>query len=51
MKSQSSQTIQHSEVSNVKSVSNISYKKRREELNEVVRRHIEVKKKELTKND
>lgn len=38
-------------ISNVKSVSDISYKKRREELNEVVRRHIEMKKKELTKND
>ncbi|CAK6519155.1 hypothetical protein [Rickettsia helvetica] len=44
MKSQSSQAIQHSEVSNVKASSNISYKKRREELNELVKRHIEVKK-------
>ncbi len=39
------------EISNVKSVSGISYKKRREALNEVVRRHIEMKKKVLTKND
>lgn len=51
MKSQSSQAIQHSEVSNVKASSDISYKKRCEELNEVVKRHIEMKKKELTKNN
>lgn len=51
MKSRSSQAIRHSEVSNVKSVSNISYKQRREELNEVVRQHIEMKKKGLTKSD
>lgn len=38
-------------ISNVNSVSGISYKERQEELNEVVRRHIEIKKKELTKND
>ncbi|EER20888.1 hypothetical protein [Rickettsia tamurae] len=43
MKSQSFQAIQPSEVP-VKINGNISYKKRREELNEVVKRHIEMKK-------
>jgi len=51
MKSQSSQAIQRSEVSNVKASSNISYKKRREELNKLVKRHIEMRKQILTKND
>ncbi|WP_341787254.1 hypothetical protein [Rickettsia endosymbiont of Cantharis rufa] len=51
MKSQSSQAIQYSEVTNVKASSNISYKRRLEELNEVVKRHIEMRKQILTKND
>jgi len=38
------ESIKPSEALSVKSVGNISYKKRREELNEVVKRHIEMKK-------
>jgi hypothetical protein len=43
MKSQSLQAIQPAKVP-VKINGNISYKKRREELNEVVKRHVEMKK-------
>lgn len=49
MKHQLSQSIKSSEALSVKPVDNISYKKRREELNEVVKRHIEMKKQTLTK--
>lgn len=49
MKYQLSQSKESFEISGVKSISNISYKKRREELNEVVKRYIEMKKQALTK--
>lgn len=49
--SSQAQSKESFEVSDIKSISNISYKKRREKLNKLVKRHIEMRKQILTKND
>jgi hypothetical protein len=47
--SSQAQSKESFEASDIKSISNISYTKRREELNELVKRHIEIRKQILIK--